>query len=189
MFSIVYCFLKTHDLLEADSTSIVHNFGSQHIATLYIKTSPLFQLTPLSLSSGWKMQKEEVKWCKVEVCNEMPPMGRDRALVVSGEGGVVCHCPDWCRNKGWMLVRASFSLTLKWCLVLVECLAVTCRWFTCLVGRVWLQHKIKHLIWLNAETRNYTSDKDCKYLRTETAVVIMVAVSVKSITCEYVPSV
>ena len=34
------------------------------------------------------------------MCNEMPPMGRDRALVMSGEGGVVCQCPDWCRNRG-----------------------------------------------------------------------------------------
>ena len=88
-----------------------------------------------------------------------------------------------------MLARASFSLTLMWCLVLVECLAITCCWFTCLVGRFWLQRKSKLAIWLNAETRNYALDKDCKYMRTETAVVIMVAVSVKSIMCEYVPPV
>jgi len=88
-----------------------------------------------------------------------------------------------------MLAAASFSLTLTWCFVLVECLAITCHWFTCLVARVWLQHESKHAIWLNAETRNYTLDKDCKYLRTETAVVFMVAVSVKRTVYEYVPSV
>ena len=57
------------------------------------------------------------------------------------------------------------------------------------MGRFWLQRKSKLAIWLNAETRNYALDKDCKYMRTETAVVIMVAVSVKSIMCEYVPPV
>ena len=88
-----------------------------------------------------------------------------------------------------MLAGASVSLMLMWCSVLVERFTRTCPWFTCLVAKVWLQHNNKNEIWLNAETRNYTLDRDCQYLTTQTAIVIMVAVFVKSTMYEYVLSV
>jgi hypothetical protein len=46
------------------------------------------------------------------VCNEVPPTGRDQALVVSGEGGVVFHCPDWCRNVGCSFIFTDFDVVL-----------------------------------------------------------------------------
>jgi hypothetical protein len=169
-FSVIYCYLQTHDLLEADPISIIHN---SHCMSKLVQHSSIHHCPSLQ---GESCRSSKLNYMRLKCTMRCLRWEQTVLYWWVARGGVMFLCPDWCSSRTWMLAGASVSLMLIWCLVLVEFCARTCQRFTCLVASVWLQHKSKPAIWLRAETSSYTLDKDCKYLMTETSIIIVVAV-------------